>query len=476
MSSKHETLRSRAVDRQHAWKWAAQVAAEKDCWRIEALKHHLERAEARPLTMPDPELIYTGQKRSRLQFLVGAMISFFVLTVWLIGLRGVSTLPSRSRRIVALHGELSTRTRHVLKALATADPSVDAIVLLGRLRRSPIKVSRLWIEAGFHSLPPIVVPCSNRAVFAALRDMPMLWRGGWRTAGSSLGLGLGWRDWAGICFRVWHGAIMARWWSMQPGTKGLQVVFGCSGTADTVLLERSIKATDGLSVHAVHGQSVGPIFLGFSDVALFRSRHDAIQMNRSGGYGRCSWQVAPFATPRRGENGVFLLSNLVHPMNPDFRRHGPTHELSVLAAVSGAASKLGSAALPLLWKPHPVISDLPAQQAEALRAQAAAMGFRELPSGASAAEVAGKSLWVVATPSTVALDLLQTGVLSVMIDPRSTLLDSALAILPRSACSVEELAHVLASLRDPSAYATHANAAFNEIGPARPLELTQHFI
>jgi hypothetical protein len=163
-------------------------------------------------------------------------------------------------------------------------------------------------------------------------------------------------------------------------------------------------------------------------------------------------------------------------MNPDFRRHGPTHELSVLAAVSGAASKLGSAALPLLWKPHPVISDLPAQQAEALRAQAAAMGFRELPSGASAAEVAGKSLWVVATPSTVALDLLQTGVLSVMIDPRSTLLDSALAILPRSACSVEELAHVLASLRDPSAYATHANAAFNEIGPARPLELTKHFI
>jgi hypothetical protein len=469
-------LRGRGVDRQRAWKWAAQVAVEKDCWRIESLKHHLERAEALPSTMLDPDLVYTDRKRSRLQFLVGTMISFLVLTVWLIGLRGVSTLPAGSRRIVALHGELSTRTRHVLDALVTADPPVDAIVLLGRLRRSPVRVSRLWIDAGFCSLPPMVIPCSIRAVFAAIGDMPMLWHGGWRVAGSSLGSVLGWRDWASICFRVWHGAIMARWWSMQPGTKGSQVVFGCSGTADTVLLERSIKATDGLSVHAVHGQSVGPIFLGFSDVALFRSRHDAIQMNRSSGYGRCSCQVASFATPRRGQNGVFLLSNLAHPMNPDFRRDGPTHELAVLAAVSGAASKLGSAALPLLWKPHPVISNLPAQQAKALRAQAAAMGFRELPSGASAAEVAGNSLWVVATPSTVALDLLQTGVLSVMIDPRGTLLDSALAILPRSACSVEELAHVLASLRDPSAYATHANAAFNEIGPARPLELTKHFI
>lgn len=461
---------ARRTDRTRAWDWTRAVAADGNIWRLEALRALLERAEGQPGSMPQFDKPPAGAVRSQLAFTLGALAGLLLLALWLLRPRGPGRLPPGARRVVALHGELSTRTRHVLSALPEADPPVEAIVLLGRLRLDAPRIERLWLDAGLGPVP-LAVPVSPRAALAALADLPRLWHAGWRAARQGPGP-LRVATWVSIGFRVWHGAVMARWWAAQAVPAGCEVVLGISGTADTTLLERAIRAGGGRSVHAVHGQSVGPNFLGFSDLALFRSRHDATAMAGCGNYGRSDIQPAAPVAPRRGGSGLLVLTNLAHPMNPDFRRHGPVDELAVLEAAAGAARLLGGAAEPLIWKPHPVIARLPPAQTAALRTRAAALGWTEVPPDASAVAAGAVACWVICTPSTAALDLLQAGILCVMVDPRGTLLDTAPSLLPVAPCTAEGLAAVLEALRDPAAHSAHFSAAWDAVGPARPLDFT----
>lgn len=463
---------ARSIDRRRSWVWAHRVAAERDGWRLEALRHHLERSEERPGTMPDPELLDRSRSiRGRLEFIIGTIVGLAVLFVWMLLFKPSGRLRPGARRIIAVHGEVSTRTRHVLGAISKADPPVDGIVLLGRLRHSPKVVARIWADAGYKSLPSPCVPFSMRAGFAAVQDIPKLLREGWRAAGSGLGA-LGWREWTGICFRAVHGAIIARWWKTQRVASDAEVIFGITGTIDTVLFERAIRTARGRSIHAVHGQSVGPIFLGFSDLALFRSHYDAKQMDACGAYGRCSIQAAPPVMTQRGRRGLLLLSNLAHPMNPDFRCEGPIHEIAVLSSVAAAAQNLGDEAVPLIWKPHPVFYSLPEADAIPVQARADVLGFSELPISTSLTEAAASARWVVSTPSTVALDLLQAGILTVVVDPRESLLDTAVALLPRAPSEPEGLVRALTALSDEAAYRKQIRSAMDRIGPAQPLKMT----
>lgn len=452
------------------WTLAKRVSVAGNVWQLEAFKAVLEQERS----LYNTELSPRWSVGTRLAFVVGAIVGFALFIFWVVRVRASGQLPVQGKRFVALHGELSTRTRHVLDAMKTADPQVEAIVLLGRLRRPVAQIERIWTKAGFNPLPPLIVPVNLRAAFRMIVDIPVLWRAGWQAAGVGLGP-LPLRVWVSIGFRVWHGATMARWWGTQQLASDFEVILGISGTADTTLLERAIHAHGGRSIHAVHGQSVGPNFMGFSDLALFRSGYDAANMRVCSSYGRCDVQPASPVMPQRGTKGLLLLTNLAHPMNADFRRDGLVDELAVLTAVAEAAQLLGLSEQPLLWKPHPVISTLPSAQTKTLREEAARLGWFELPLDTPAAIAAANVVSVVSTPSTVALDLLHAGALCVIVDPRERPLTTAPAMLPRATCTSPEIAAILRTLSDHDEYSAHFATAWDAIKPARPLDLARTF-
>ena len=169
--------------------------------------------------------------------------------------------------------------------------------------------------------------------------------------------------------------------------------------------------------------------------------------------------------------GVLLLSNLAHPMNPGFQRFGLRDEMMLLAVVGEAARMLGASAQPLRWKPHPVIADLAPGIRDALRACAVQHGFEEVPADHPVEAVAQRSHWVVTSPSTVALDLLRAGCLSIVLDPQGSVLDTALAGLPRAACDARGLAALCRDLDPLDSHARALAAAVAAVGPARALDL-----
>jgi len=381
-------------------------------------------------------------------------------------------MPPSVSRMAAIHAEWSTRSRHLLTAIDAAAPPIGAVILLGRLHRSPEQTAALWARKRPGSRAaslPLVFPMSPRACLAALSDLPRLLCEGFESS-SYMPLALPFREQVAISFRVVLGSVAARWWKQQGATEA-EVLFGITGTADTTLLETAIQQTGGHTVHALHGQATGPNFAGVSNLALFRSRHDAMAYSRLGCYGRCEVQAVAQPKAMRGTAGLLLLSNLAHPMNPDFRRQPLRDELALLACVGSAAHRLGAVARPLLWKPHPVMAELPEAMRATLRTAARQQGFTELPSETNPVSVAADCRWVLASPSTVALDLLQAGYLSVVLDPQGSVLDTALAGLPQAAVEPEALADLLERLDGRDAHTNTFSEAFAAIGPARAFDL-----
>ena len=263
-------------------------------------------------------------------------------------------------RIVAIHPEWSTRTRHLLQAIETADPPVKAIILLGRATRTLSATSALWeknIPGSRAASLPMAYPVSARALLASLVDLPTELKAGAQILVKAP-VSLSFRIQVAIAFRVGLGVIASRWWGYVQKVESPEVIFAITGTSDTTMLEFAIQAAGGFTVHAVHGQAIGPNFAGISDLALFRNQHDADAFDRLGCYGRCQAQVASSATPRRGEQGILLLTNLAHPMNPDYSRGSLAGERALLASVGAAAKLSGRKIGPLLWKPHPVVAEL----------------------------------------------------------------------------------------------------------------------
>ncbi len=429
----------RRRDRERAWAWAASLNGRKmSVWRLEAVKAAIARAEEAAGSLCDPNEAFPpsgfASLCARLTFLSAAAAAMGMFLLWTLRFALTALRPdaiANSRRLGAMHGEWSTRTRHLLKALPSAEPPCGTILLLGRLTQSRARIAaNLSAQPGGRDLPPLIVPMSaGSALKAMATDWPRLLLDGMRQVPQAPAR-LGFREWIGIAFRVWHGAAAARWWHAH-GPRDCEVIFAMTGTADTTLLEQAIQADGGRTVHAVHGQATGPNFTGISDVALFRSAHDAAAYTRLDCYGACKVQRATVPeTALRGDTGLLLLTNLAHQMNPEFRRNGMADEIALIRCAGEAARRLGQAALPLLWKPHPVIDSL--ADAESVRQAARDAGFRELAGDAALAEAAAAVRWVVSSPSTIALDLLQLGILPLMLDPQGTLTDTAISSLPRS--------------------------------------------
>lgn len=466
--------RRRAANRARSWEWAAALGGpDLSVWRLERFKTVMARADEGRLVLPKADLGRVSPL-AWLQALLAMLIALVMCLGYLLRHRvgaGQARLPAEVSQIAALHGEVSTRTRHVLGALAGAEQPVQAIVLLGRVPHAPTRIAALWSEAvpecSLRDMQ-ILLPMSPGAALRAVGDLPGLVCEKLRHAARATIL-VGLRDEVAMAFRVFSGAVAARWWA-QHGNE-CEVIFGITGTGDTTLLERAIQRAGGRCVHAVHGQATGPNFLGVSDLALFRSRHDARAYARLGTYGACSVQEAPPPEARRGAAGILLLSNLAHPMNPEFQRFGLRDETALLEVVGKAAQMLGVSAQPLRWKPHPVVAELSADNRDALRACAARHGFEELPPDCPVERVAQDSRWVVTSPSTVALDLLCAGCLSIVLDPQGSVLDTALVGLPRARCDAQALAALCRDLDPQDSHARACAAAVEVIGPARALDL-----
>jgi hypothetical protein len=359
--------------------------------------------------------------------------------------------------VAAMHGEIANRTRHLIAALAAEAPHVP-ILLLGRPQLARAALRARLAEAGVRG--PLVRPFDLAAALAALPAIARRLGQGARSVRAA-----DWRppprDLAAICFRLALGETHARWAAAHVPAGPRTVVFGHTGVADSHLLERALQAQGAQTVHWVHGVSLGLNFVGGSDLAYLQCGSDARWHAALGGYGATLSLPAEPPTPATGGEGWLVLSNLVHPMNPDFRRHGVAGEAAVLEAVATAAGPARK-----VWKPHPILATLDPAVRNAIEARAAALGFSRWPEGQPLAQARDFAV-VVSTPSTVALDVLKLGVLPILygggLDP-----DSAIAQLPLKADSAAGLEQAAARLPD-----VDFAAAWAAIAPAREPTLAE---
>jgi len=422
-----------------------------DLWRLELAKARLDSDH--------PDSPGGG-------FWPAALIGLAVWVRTLIAVPFADRLAPSDRRLAALHGEVSNRTRHLLSALSAEAPETP-LILLGRPRQSMKGLRRAFAGAGLGN-PRLIRPYSlidgllslpgglSRLIEGARVVGAAEWRPDRRTL-------------AAICFRMLLGETAARWARRQPGGIGRGVIFGHTGVADTHLLERSLQSAGGRTLHWVHGVSLGLNFVAGSDVGLFQCGADARWHQRLGGYGRTLALPAQRPEPAPMGRGWLLLSNLAHPMNPDFRRNGAVAEEALLDAVSRAAVLAGQTRL--VWKPHPVIHTLSQDIQDRLHARARDLGFAVWPHADGELARAADFALVVASPSTVALDMLRLGLVAVIhggagLDPMS-----ALARLPLQTTTSEDLVAASRALSDPAARAKSLAQAWAAIEPGRPATL-----
>ena len=373
-------------------------------------------------------------------------------------------MPTDSRTLLAVHGEWTNRTRHVL-GLAHAAGAAPVVLVLGRPRSSLERVARLWTAHGFAGAK-LVRP------FSALSAL--------RSAGTALRLcAQGWTllprqpqkprfgEQVAMAYRCVLGAACADWWKHSGATVAM-VVYGHTGLADTTLLEEAQQASGATTIHAVHGISAGLNFVGHSSVGLFRCSHDARWHGQLGGYGACTAEPTVRPTLARGGQGILFLSNHLHPMNPWYRAFGPADELQALDHIAAAGDALGIQRDQVVWKPHPVFHSLPAEVQTAAIQHAQRLGFRAWLD-ATPLERASTFALVLTTRSTAALDVLRLGIVPVILESRTTGAIDALSRFPLQARDASELIEAASSLLAPVDLDRVHAQCWADVGPAGAL-------
>lgn len=363
------------------------------------------------------------------------------------------------KRLVALHGEVSNRTRHLLEAIKAGEPA-DAVLVLGLPRCSLAHLREAWSPWLAGRELALVRPVSPAALLASWPEAWRAVRGAFRLA-STCPASPSARALAAILARLWLGEAHACWW-LRHGGEVVQVSYGHTGTADTSRLEQAQQAAGAKTVHVVHGVSAGRNFMGLSSVAVWRCGHDADWHTRLGGYGRNEWVPAEQPSWRRGEEGLLLLSSFAHPMYLGYRLGSITEEIALLRAVAEAAmrARIDGA---MTWLPHPASKLLPEAERRLMAETAESLGFVLAPPGKGFMELARTSRWVVSSESTVVIDLLAEGVASLMWPSLWGEPGAALFGYPLRRQSTQALADGL--LLSPEALASHHAQAWAAIRP-----------
>lgn len=365
---------------------------------------------------------------------------------------------------VAIFGDDATRDRLALQALATATGDAALPVLLVGRPRAGIRAVRRQLRI-LHDRDYLI--CRPSGLTAMVEAMPSILR--------SFGQGVRALDsgvaqpsipeLAGIAYRVFSGHVAAHWQRRHACPSA--VVYSQAGLADVSLLELEQQRRGATTTHLVHGVSSGRNFIGFSDVAIFQCRHDASWHELLGGYARCTH--APMEAPPHiaGGEGWLLLSNLVHAMNPEYRRRGAAPELELLSAVAACASSQGIPANDVTWKPHPSFESQPAAIRAEVLAHVDALGFRRWPEGAGL-EYAKRFRVILSTRSTVLLDLLKMGKLGILVDLGVAPADrTAVSLMPLVARDPQQLVSCIAAASREDALAAAYQKAWEDIGPGR---------
>lgn len=383
----------------------------------------------------------------------------WLATLWRTRREWVSA-PSDVEVLLAVHGEWSNRTRHVLASCTQANTPATVLVL-GRPRLSLAELRQLLqrhLEIGnARLLRPFSLAAAVRSaphgLALCLQGLPIALRYPFRPSFKEL---------VAMNYRCLLGAASAQWWVR--GGRAAEVIYGHTGLADTTLLELEQQAGGTTTVHVVHGISGGLNFTGRSSVARFLCEHDARWHAQLGGYGKCVARAASPPAYVQGARGLLFLSNHLHPMNPWFQLFGAADEERSLRQVAEAADSLGVARSEVVWKPHPVFFQFDPGVREPILRLVGQLGFSQWPSNAAIDHAATFSR-VISTRSTIALDVLRLGVLPIILGPALQAEDEAISSFPLHAADAAEIVEAMLALEDRSSAEELFAACWSAIGP-----------
>lgn len=461
-----------------SWAKAAALSRADSDWSLEYFKASLEQdratstAKQKPFSRADKPTL-TLRLLGKMHFMLAAALGLSVLTLHLIRFSRSAPIPTQySQKVLAIHGEWTSRTRHVLSQVGAQIPT-NCLLILGRPTMPLPALKLFWEEQLGHPLPPLVTPFS---ISAACKALPTMLKE--LTTGLQLydekPQQLSIRKSAAIIFRVLLGTIMQKWWTAQCFATQ-QVIYGHTGTADTNLLERTQQKNGLQTVHLVHGLSTGPNFVGISDHAVFRCGYDADMYRQLGIYRKCTAPVSTKPTLQRGKQGLLLLTNLAHPMNAGYLEYGLRDEIRILRDVAKVAAKFMVGDAPKLWKPHPVLSMLPQAQQEELRKTANELGYREITLQTDITSLLRKTHWIISTPSTVAADILAEGQLTIIVDWQQSTENTAIAQTGTLATNSGELIQLFNRLGQAKEYETQYSKTWDDIRPS-PQQLPSNYL
>lgn len=375
--------------------------------------------------------------------------------------------------IVALHGEDSSRVRHLRSALVqyrkTLRRRTTPVILLGRPRASLARTKRALDPHGqlgeFSCLRPLSFAAWLRALPEAFRTLARGYRAIWRSS-----IRLPARDLAAIAYRCVQGCVHASWWDMSR-FRGGTVLFGHTGTADTSLLEQQIQQSGGLTAHLAHGTNLGAPFAGLSDVLVCTSRHDVALARSFPGYGeaialdRNKPDLVPGGDPR-----WVLLTSYTHPMNEAYAAFGAQPDMTVVAMVLTAAQRLGQIPADIVWRPHPMLEKCTPRHVRELLDCVEAAGFSRWPEAAPLGDLE-QYRRIITTPSTMLTETLCMGKLPVLAVAAPLQADLVYADHTLVAYDGFELGDALAAQDDPARAEALFDFAWDHIRPSRPLDL-----
>ncbi len=380
---------------------------------------------------------------SRFKALAGLryVLSCFIATsfwAWTVLRNGWGNkLPDRDSQdlLIAVHGEISNRTRHVLSAVR-ANKS-QGIILLGRPKRR-IRALAAEIEAEF-DLPSVqlIRPIQPWPAIRSLGRLVRHFRSGAGTFAAT-GFRMAWKDEISMLYRICLGAGSAEWWRQaQSGPR--TIIFGHTGLADTSMLEAAMQACGSTTVHWAHGLSGGWNYAGLSDVGLFTCGHDADVHAALPDYRNVDFVELPLPSFQQGSGKRWLLlTNYAHLTNPFFGYGALAMEARTVRIAAEAAQQIGIPVDGLEWRPHPVFWQLPEEARDAVLADVVTTGCRLPVRGSPMPELVDFAV-IMCTPSTVALDVLVNGRLPVIVSAHELAPETAYCAFPLTAMDAEQI-------------------------------------
>ncbi|MXP47951.1 hypothetical protein GRI43_11200 [Altererythrobacter luteolus] len=314
--------------------------------------------------------------------------------------------------VAAVHGEVSTRTRHIHGSLVNhrrdEPQAIIPLLLLGRPSCSTAEAFRRFDVSNELAGWPAIRPLSLGSFCKALPAIVANLLAGIRETANYSGR-IDFRSRVAIAYRFAQGEVHACWWhTAASGEVVDHALFGHTGTADSSLLEKAMQASGAYTTHVVHGSHTGWSFAGVSDLALFPSGADARLAQLLPGYIQTA--ALPLSQPEvcPGDGHWALLTSYTHLQNLAYQENGAEADIALVRLVRELADAFDQDPSKIIWRPHPQIDVVASQEKAKLERAVSRAGFSRWPSELPYGRLCEFSV-VVTSPSTVLTDALRMG-------------------------------------------------------------------